>query len=531
MLSLRRSPQRTQSLITIGVFVLGFLLAWQAGERLADGDLRTIEFGFLFCACCGAAVAVLRSWRTGFYLFLMWMLFGDLVRKYLGNNMVLQFGPDILAGLTYISLLIAIRKRREKTFRPPFLLPLAIFVWLGAIQIFNTNSPSFLYGLLGFKLDFFYIPLIWVGYALIRSEEDLRKFLVVNAATAVVIAAVGIIQAIHGNSFLNPSDLAPDLARLGDLTKYTPIGHEAFNLPPSVFVSSGRFAAYLAIAFIVMLGATAYLILSSAKGRKTVFAAIAMVTVAALLSGSRGAVIYVAASALIMTVGFLWGRARHRRQSRLLLKAIRRTAMVGALGLAGLLVIFPDQAGTRIAFYMQTLTPSSSAYEGSWRGYGYPMENLRFAFTNPNWVLGNGLGVASLGAQYVAAILHEPEPDVWVEEGYGVLIVELGVVAPFLWLLWCGVLLYFCWKIVTKLRGTRFFPVAFAITWYAFFLLIYLTWGGFAMYQNYVDNAYLWMLIGVLFSLPDLLTAATLSATPASCVATLSPSTVDAEQQ
>ena len=68
----------------------------------------------------------------------------------------------------------------KNSFIPPFLLPLFVFVWLGMIQIFNQNSPHILYGLLGFKLYFYYIPLMYVGYALIRTDEDLRKFLIVN---------------------------------------------------------------------------------------------------------------------------------------------------------------------------------------------------------------------------------------------------------------------------------------------------------------------------------------------------------------
>ena len=86
--------------------------------------------------------------------------------------------------------------------RPPFLLwfPLSLFVWFAAFQIFNPNSPSVFYGLLGFKLDFFYLPMMFVGYALIRNREDLRKFLAGNAILAIVICAAGILQAILGTA-------------------------------------------------------------------------------------------------------------------------------------------------------------------------------------------------------------------------------------------------------------------------------------------------------------------------------------------
>lgn len=188
-----------------------------------------------------------------------------------------------------------------------------------------------------------------------------------------------------------------------------------------------------------------------------------------------------------------------------MVKAIRRSFVVGALTLAALLLIFPEEAGSRIAFYTETLLPGSSRYEASDRAWSYPLDNLMKAFTAPNWVLGNGIGLASLGRQYVSKILKQPAPELWMEEGFGVLIVELGVAAPFLWLLWSGALLYFSWKVVRRLRETRLFPVGFAIFWYAALLLLFHTWGGLSIYQNYVNNAYLWLLVGVLFRLPDLL--------------------------
>jgi hypothetical protein len=105
----------------------------------------------------------------------------------------------------------------------------------------------------------------------------------------------------------------------------------------------------------------------------------------------------------------------------------------------------------------------------------------------------------------VAKLIGGRQLDLWVEEGYGQLIVEMGIIAPFLWILWTAALLYHSWTIVRRLRQTRFFPIAFAIFWYAFVLLYPLTYGGMMPYQNYINNAYLWMLIGILFRLPEIL--------------------------
>jgi hypothetical protein len=505
MLSARIPALRNQALIGVALFALGLWVAWEVGGKIAADDFKTVVYVAVMFAGCLVAATALRNWRSGFYLFLVWLLFEDLVRKYMGNNLALFFGKDVLAGLVYVSLYVAIRKGREKTFRPPYLFFLSLFFWLGVLQIFNQNSPHILYGLLGFKVYFFYMPLMFVGYALIRSDEDLRKFLVVNATVAGVIAFCGIIQAIVGHSFLNPKVLAPELQELGALDKVTPLTSQSLSLPSSVFVSSGRFSVYLILIFILLMGSAGYLLLHTTHSRKLIFVVLGIVCGATLFSGSRGAVVYVAASFLILSAGFLWGAPWRWKQAHRMAKAIRRSLIVGALGLAFILLVFPDEAGTRIALYTETLFPSSSAYELSNRSWDYPVQNLLLAFTVPHWVVGNGIGTASLGMQYVAKLIGQRLPNIWVESGFGVLIVEMGILAPCLWILWSVALLYYAWKVVVRLRQTRFFPIAFAIFWYAFLLLLPMTFGSLASYQNYVCNAYFWLLIGILFRLPDVL--------------------------
>jgi hypothetical protein len=497
---------RNQALIGVGVFIFGLFMAWELGGKIVANDVSSIAFVALACVALIVAIKILRNWRLGFYSFLIWLLFEDLVRKYLGNNMAIYFAKDVLVGLTYVALFVDIRRNRAATFRPPFLFFFYLFLWLGVVQVFNSNSPNILYGLMGAKIYFFYVPLMFVSYALIRNDEDLRKFLVVNAVLAAVISSLGIAQAVLGNTFLNPTILAPDLRDLGALDKVTPLTNQILSLPTAVFVSTGRFAYYLIVAVILVMGSAGYLLLYTKRSRKLVYVAFALVLSATLFSGSRGAVVYVVASVLVLAVGFLWGAPWRFRQAHRMVKAIRRAFIVGSLGLVAILLLFPDQAGSRLAFYTETLSPNSSAYEGQNRAWAYPLMNLGLAFTNKNWVLGNGIGTASLGGQYVARFTGAPPLNIWVEEGYGLLIIEMGIVAPFVWLLWTSALVITGWRVLLRLRQTRLFPIGCAILWYVFLLLYPLTFGGMVPYQNFVTNAYLWLLVGVLFRLPDLLT-------------------------
>jgi hypothetical protein len=98
--------------------------------------------------------------------------------------------------------------------------------------------------------------------------------------------------------------------------------------------------------------------------------------------------------------------------------------------------------------------------------------------------------------------------NIGVESGYGNLIVELGIVGLFLWLVWTVAVALSSWRVVNRLRGTPWFPLGFMIFFYAFLLLIPLSFVSFVAYQDFILNAYLWLLLGILFRLPDFVLSA-----------------------
>jgi hypothetical protein len=498
------SERNKQSLITVVVWLMGLWVAWTVGHWVAGGETDLLIFAAIGVVLVAIALMILRNWRAGFYFFLVWLLFEDLIRKYLGNNMAIFFAKDALAGLSYISLLLAIRRKEAVAFRPPFMLFLTFFFWLAFLQVFNPYSPSPLYGVLGLKIDFFYIPLMFLAYALIRDERDLQRFLLVFMVLAIVISGLGIIQGVVGPQFLNPPTLQRDIRELSSLDKITPLTNQVFFLPCAVFVSSGRFAFYLILTVIVGLGAAGYFVLSSLKGRMITYVGIGLMAIAVLLSGSRGAFLFCLISVLVLCAAFLWGAPWRWGHGRRLVSAIRRSLIFASLALAAFVLIFPQAAGSRLGFYSQTLSPSSSAYELTSRSWTYPMGELGKAFSGQHWIVGNGTGTASLGDQYVMRFVKEPPPDVAVEEGFGQMIAEMGILAPILWILWTVSLLIACWRVAVHLKETRFFPIGIAIVWYGVLLLFGLTYLGLDAYQNYVNNAFLWLLIGILFRLPEL---------------------------
>ena len=377
-----------------------------------------------------------------------------------------------------------------------------MFVLLGLVQVFNPLSPNIFYGLLGLKLYFYYIPLMFVGYAMLRKEDDLRRFLVVNMFLAAVISLVGILQIIVGLDFLNPSGMA-DIDELGHGVRMTQAGLRVVR-PPSVFVSDGRFANYLVLAFIMGLGAGGFMLLRSGRGRKIVFPAVSLVALATVLSGVRGAFVFVLASAIVLSAGMLWGAPQSVGGGYRLVKAIRRSFIFVAIAVTLGVFLFPEAVGGHFDYYRETLLPGGENFQTADRTWDYPLANLQVALADSHWVMGHGIGTGSLGAQYVSKILGAPSSNYWVESGYGNLIVELGILGPILWLIWTTSLVWAALRITLRLRGTWAFPIALSILWFAFLLLFPLTWGALNAYQNFILNAYFWLLVGVLFRLPEL---------------------------
>jgi len=148
--------------------------------------------------------------------------------------------------------------------------------------------------------------------------------------------------------------------------------------------------------------------------------------------------------------------------------------------------------------------PSSSASELQVRTWDYPVNNFLGAFGYERWPYGYGIGTLSLGTQYVARIFHVKPPIIGVESGFGTIVLEMGVGGLILWFVMSFAILFSAWQVVKKLRGSPWFPLAFVIFWYAGLLLLPMTFAGMQPYQDFVLNAYLWLLLGILFRLPTL---------------------------
>jgi len=495
---------RSNPIVILASLVIFLVAAYVLSQSVISEDMSGLAYVGLFSLGAAFTVAMLNDWRRGVYFFLIWLLFEDFARKFLGNNMAIYFAKDFLLLVVYISFFIAYRRKSVQTIRPPFTFPLLCFVWFGILQVFNPASTTLAYGILGVKLFYIYVPLFFVGYALCNSEIDLRRFYKVNAILILIITSVGVTQSIVGPSFLNPAKPAEEIRELSQLYRTSPITGLVSYRAPSVFVSAGRYTNFLLIAWCLMLAFIGYLLLRYRAGRNLAFITIAVTYAAILLSGSRGIFLWSAGVAIGTAFAFVWGAPWRQKEVLRVFRTLQRAALGISVAVVALFLTFPDALMARLAIYSETLTPGSSKSELQYRTWDYPLRNFLGAFDYDRWPYGYGIGTSSLGVQYIAKILHEKPMGVGVESGFGALVVEMGIGGLVLWLAMSAAILFSAWKVVKKLKGSPLFPIAFVIFFYSGILLLPMTFTSMVAYEDFIINAYFWLSLGILFRLPNL---------------------------
>jgi hypothetical protein len=291
-----------------------------------------------------------------------------------------------------------------------------------------------------------------------------------------------------------------------------PISGTIVYRPTSVFVSDGRYANFLLVSWLIVFGFSGYLLLRHRRGRLLAFVALAIAVGGIALSASRGVLLWSVGSTIVGGAAFLWGAPWRQREVIRVLRTVQRSALGIALAITILFFIFPDALLARFAFYSETLNPSSAASELQFRTWDYPIRNLMGAFYYERWPYGYGIGTTALGTQYVSALFHTKPAISGVESGFGTLVVEMGIGGLLLWFVMSFGILFAAWRVVKSLRGSPWFPLGFMIFWYAFLLLLPLTFNGMQPYEDFVLNAFLWLLLGILFRLPTLAISAQFAA-------------------
>lgn len=407
---------------------------------------------------------LLRDISVSLCIFAAWVLLEDLVRKYSGNDIRLFFVKDLILAGVYFSFYRGKRWQRYVlvAFREGKFETLAVLA-VGTVGIAVAAVTNAAVGVAGWRLYFLYIGLLPIGVAIGTAPEKLASFLRLASLLLSTICVIGIIQMLFP-AFLTPtSELGGQLYRnlpgRSDLQVFRPTGP---------FIDAGRFAAAA-----VLSVAVAYFRLLRYGGRLAI-AAVAISTTAALLSGSKGAAIQ---ASFIIACGLLAGR-RHQAVTA----ALAACALLAALAAPPSLDLVAD----RVELYRATLDPNSRHNEWDFRIQQY-FGQLPASLASGG-LLGRGTGTESLSLKYLGAGVGSYR----FEAGYASIAAEWGAIGLLVWCRWT-----FVWLRRMARMSMRFRPLAPLAAW-IFVTLVLGFLGGLQSFQNYITNAFFWLLSGII---------------------------------
>src|SRR5713101_6912151 len=133
------------NLLKLGLAFGLLISAYIVSQYIIANDFTGLIYIGLSVAAAVVVFAILKNWRNGLYFFLAWLLFEDLARKFLGNNMAIYFAKDVIVAVIYLAFFVAHRRKDNKNigrFRPPFHFAVLLMIWFGVMQVFNPASTS-----------------------------------------------------------------------------------------------------------------------------------------------------------------------------------------------------------------------------------------------------------------------------------------------------------------------------------------------------------------------------------------------------
>ncbi|HXF05761.1 MAG TPA: hypothetical protein VNM72_10150 [Blastocatellia bacterium] len=537
----------------MSAIALALSIGYGLASLLTMANWRWILIGGVFIVTLVVGLQILRDWRRGITAFFLWIVVEDLIRKYMGNQIILYAAKDLLIVMTYASFLLW-RRRSASTggWQNPVEVPLLVCLGVAIVNCFNTEIDHPLVPLVGLRMNFFYLPLLVLGYVYFDSDARVRRFLLLSLVAGGVVALLGLAQSLVGLGFLNPGGFVPGL-RL-ELIRVTPESQLLIPRPNSVFVDAGRFSQYLFVLFYLGLGAICYWhrcdtgrnsagadawsenrwpegqrrfpwemprpprwprwtkVRQSAyhtffRGGIFVWVCFGLIVAGLFVSAQRAVIVLLGLSFVVIVVIAWLERLRswvNRGKSSRFPLAKTAICAMGVIGCYSL--IRWDHLVAVYRFCLETLSPLARETELTWRPYVYWQDILKAV--RQSGVVGHGTGTASLGLQYVYDLDYMYADQIYpyaIEGGYASVIWEAGLLGLAVWLWWTTRLVIAGVQTTRLLRGSRFHWLGISLSIFIFCFLFPYFFLGMQVYQNYVTNAYHWFLCGLLFRLPALI--------------------------
>lgn len=156
----------------------------------------TYELSLYLAFFAALGIMALFNWRKFFLFFFIYIFFEDFIRmKFFLNNVAIQVAKDLLLIGIYIGFFI---DRRNKIKLFSFIPAIIGFIIFQFINIFNPHAKSALMGFAALKLNFFYLPILWLSYVYFQNLNNLKKFLLISFYIASCICIIAMIQIVTG---------------------------------------------------------------------------------------------------------------------------------------------------------------------------------------------------------------------------------------------------------------------------------------------------------------------------------------------
>lgn len=380
-------------------------------DVLANGPVAlAVVASILLAAWCFSNRRVDRSLLIlGLYLGLL-----DGYLKLRTGNSFITLGRDVLIAAIALGALLRLMHSGQRVLVPPLGGLVLSFAAIVLVEMFNPRAPGISAGLAGVRQHLEFVPLFFLGFAVMQTESRLRTFAIVLVGCAAIGGVVSYIQ-----STLTPEELARWGSgyrdRIYGIGDFAGAGRVAFTDDGGVAVrpfglgsdmGGGALAAALAVpAFMGML------IWARGWLRAALVPASVGLALAVATSGSRAGLVIVFVSVLAFV----------------LLTTTQRTAVRLVIGLAvgGVLIwaVFQQLGPENAAFERAKTVAPTKVVDTYQRERGASAAKVgEYAIRYPL-----GLGVGSVGPAGAIFNQQQPSEPLNVETLWNFLVLETGL--------------------------------------------------------------------------------------------------------
>ncbi len=419
---------------------------------------------------------ILQHWQRGVVMLLVYLPFAGAVTLSLyPESYPVLFKDFFFVVPAYLAFWLARREMSPAAKVPPTvrvaMLTLATLVLL---QSFNPNLENMMVAAIGSKVWLFYLPLLFLAFELIQSNEDLVRLLRLMVVITWLPCTVGILEWLASMTFGFQETMYAIYGEAAEgATQHFvifDIGGQFFRIP-STFTFVSQYFGYT-LAMLVPAFALSKLD-DSMFWRRFASATLWLAVLAAFMSGARAAFLFV--PLLLSLTYWLEGWFKGIPKVAFILTPI----FFLSLYIAG---IDPTKLFDMVRELFLTYS-DSIAREGL-------LDALEIA------PFGTGTGMNTGPARYA---LDNSESFIGIENYYAKAVIELGVVGLLVVVVLFFLLAKHGYKIHSQLRDKRLRSAASVIL--AFIVTMELS--GFKGWQIDLDpiNVYFWMFAGILLKL------------------------------